>query len=398
MGSSNPKRAYLPIPTVLTPDEFVCFEIRIPHDSEHLAAFWGALDALAQRYSWGTPLTDDSEVLAAYWRDLIISNRECYEEAIFMANGGCGCCPDEVFRYTADGVRQVSRDGGETWTDDPSDPRVSGSIVPPPPWLLLPGGHECEGAITGRLNMKALSDEIFTTGAEVGLTGLAEIIALVLCSFTGGIVCAVIQLITVIVVTAINIGLDIIQAALTDEVYDTFQCILFCNIEPNATFTEAGWSGVKNDITDQLSGDAEFWLWNMVNIMGAQGLTNMCQLSLAVSGDCDDCVCEPCENTFAIVGTETDHPSEFVWSFDSADDGFGQQVVIIQFGSGGLSECCCLVSVDIVGFAPFEFYRLCGDPDQLAGNPGGASIWEYRRGTGVGGAAFGMTVTVETCP
>jgi hypothetical protein len=246
--------------------------------------------------------------------------------------------------------------------------------------------------------MKAMSDEILTTGCTAGLTGLSEIVALALCFFTGGIVCAVIQLITTIVVTLVNVGCTIIQDALTTSVYDTFQCILFCNIEADATFTEAGWTGVKNDIAEQLSGDAEFWLWNMVNIMGAAGLTNLCRLSITVTGNCDDCVCEPCEDVSAILGSEVDHPSEFVWEFASADDGFGQQAIIIQFGTGGINQCCCLALVEIEGFAPFEFYRACGDPDQVGGNPGGASIWEYRRNTGVGGAAFGMTVTVELCP
>ena len=79
MASSHPKREYLPIPENMTPENVICFCIFIPDDVEHIAIFWGALDALTQRYSWGKPLTADSETVADYWREIIAENRVNFE-------------------------------------------------------------------------------------------------------------------------------------------------------------------------------------------------------------------------------------------------------------------------------------------------------------------------------
>jgi hypothetical protein len=370
----------------------------IPRNSEHLAAFWGAIQALAQRYTWGKPLTADSDTLATFWAGIIAENRQCYEEAIFMSNGGCGCCPETLFRYTAEGIQQFSTDNGETWEDFPGDERMSGSIIPPPVWLLDPSSdHACQGANTAIINIENGTDEILGAGATT-VNQLIGVIVTAICAATGGTVCGIAALVGGGAAITISVTAAAIQAEMTPENYELLKCILFCHIEDDATFTEAGWLAVKTDIVETFGGNAEFWFWNFVNWVGPVGLTNLARLSITVSDDCSGCACEPCENAFPIVGTETDHPDEFTWVYDSEDDGFGQQVVIIQFGSGGIDQCCCLVSVDITGFAPFEFYRPCGDPDQVAGNPGSSSIWEYRRGTGVGGAAFSMTVTVEVCP
>lgn len=82
MGLKNPNREYLPIPANLTPQDFVCFCIFIPDNVEHFAVFWGALSALGERYSWGTPLTAESEIVAEYWFGIIAENRLSFDEAI----------------------------------------------------------------------------------------------------------------------------------------------------------------------------------------------------------------------------------------------------------------------------------------------------------------------------
>ena len=80
MPITNPRREILPIPAVLEPPDTICFCIELPDDREHLAAFWGALFELGKRYSWGKPLTADSETVAAYWRALMQKNYEIFEE------------------------------------------------------------------------------------------------------------------------------------------------------------------------------------------------------------------------------------------------------------------------------------------------------------------------------
>lgn len=395
----HPDREYLPIPQVLEPLERVCFQISLPHDSEHLAAFWGAIQALAKSYTWGTPRQPASFTVADYWLDIITENRVCYEEALFMANSGCGCCPETIFRYGADGLQEFSTDNGATWDDFPGDERISGSILPPPLWLIVGDDNKCNGAITARLNVKAIVDQILDSGEET-FVGLVAVVVGAVCVMTAGTVCAVATLVGVLVGSIIKFGFTVFGSAMTTQVYDDFQCILFCHIGLDASFTAGQWEGVKQDIVDfGFDENAEAMLWNLVNSLGPVGLTNVARNSILVSGDCDDCPpCDPCESAFAVVGEIEDHPDEFTWIFSSADDGFGQQVVIVQFGSGGQDQCCCIVDYGIAGFAPFHFYRVCGSPDQTAGEPESASIWEFRVGTGVGGGTFGLSLTLEVCP
>jgi len=80
MSATNPKRAIVPLPDNLTPQYTTCFCFEVPCDGQHLAAFWGALDALSKRYFWGKPLTADSEIVAEYWRCLLERNRASFDE------------------------------------------------------------------------------------------------------------------------------------------------------------------------------------------------------------------------------------------------------------------------------------------------------------------------------
>lgn len=329
----NPNREHLPLPADLTPDEFISFCITLPHDSEHLAAFWGAVQALAQRYTWGKPLTEDSETIARYWLNLINDNRECYEEAI-MASGGCGgCCDDPIYRYNADGVREVSRDGGETWTTDTGDPRVSGTILPPPLWLDPEGGNECEGAASARASIETALNQIFNTGVDVGLPALIGLVQAILCAFLGPAGCAISSIVTSIALALIEVGAEILEDAMTDDVYDDFQCILFCNIAGDATFSEAAWQQVKSDIVDQFSGDPRFVLWNVVNAIGAVGLTNAARMAIAGTGDCDDCDCTEGCTPFLLVGENLTDIGDGYWTAESVDGtaaGYpGEQIVEI---------------------------------------------------------------------
>jgi len=47
-----------------------------------MAYFWGALQALGRRSSWGKPLTADSETVAEYWAEIIQENRDYFEDAL----------------------------------------------------------------------------------------------------------------------------------------------------------------------------------------------------------------------------------------------------------------------------------------------------------------------------
>lgn len=80
MGTNNPKREVLPLPDVLEPPDTICWCIELPDDEQHLAAFWGALSALGKRYSWGKPLTADSQIVAQYWLKLLMENEASFQD------------------------------------------------------------------------------------------------------------------------------------------------------------------------------------------------------------------------------------------------------------------------------------------------------------------------------
>ncbi len=299
---TSKKREVIPLPINLTPAERVCFCINIPNDPEHFAAFWGALDALTHRYSWGKPLTSDSAIIATYWRGIIQDNRDCFEEVIKMANKGCGCFGVPAYRYDVNGIKQVSTDGGQTWQTDLTDPRNYGSILPPPIWLVPAGDHSCEGATVARNNIELLFDQILNVGFDIGLPAFIEAIAALFCAMSGGLACGLVQLLAGICTLLLQIGKAVIEAELTPAAYDTLKCIFFCHIEQDASFTEAGWQAVKLDITQQFTGDLEFVFWNTINALGASGLTNFARLAITVTANCDECVCECSDPVLGNIG------------------------------------------------------------------------------------------------
>jgi len=295
MAVGKSPRGRWAIPQNLTPAGTICWCFNLPDDPEYQAVFWGLMNDLTKRYNWGEPLTAASDTVAAYWRGIIDDNRTCFEAARDMANKGCGAEFDKVTRYNELGLLEFSVDGGLTWAEDESDPRMVGTLIPPPLWLIVGGDNRCKGAVTARLNTKLALDEIFNNGVNIGVTGLIGIIVGVICAISAGVACAVAGVAGALATIIAQVGAAILQAAMTPAVYDTFECILYCHIGLNASFTEQQWQAVKADIAIQLSGDAEFVLWNWVNMLGPAGLTNLARMSIDVIADCSGCGCS-CDN------------------------------------------------------------------------------------------------------
>lgn len=282
------------VPPNATPDTRVCFCFNLPDDAHHMAIFWGMLETLCQPRFWDSPDEATRYQMANYYRQIFADNRACFDEVLQMANRGCGCDGEPITRYNQDGLLEESTDGGETWETTLADPRLTGTIVPPPLWLLTPGDHSCEAAITARANYEAMSNEILGNAVDIGVPAFAEVVALIVCTFSAGVACAIAQLIATFAVIVIQIGASAIEAALTTEMWDAFQCILFCHSSDDAVYSESQWQAVKDDIAAQFDGNQEFWLWNLVNMLGPVGLTNMARTGVTADGDCDDCSCNPC--------------------------------------------------------------------------------------------------------
>lgn len=340
-------REVLPLPANLTPTGRVCFCINIPDDPEHFAAFWGAVGALGKRYSWGKPLSDDSDTVADYWMEIIQDNRACFEEILTMANRGCGCNGEPVYRNAADGVQQVSNDQGETWQDSLTDTRNYGSIFPPPLWLIDGGENKCKGAISARINAKFAIDKFLDVVLDQGLALIISDLNAIMCFITAGLACDVASFLFGIARMLIDLGVELIREEMSSAIYERFQCVVFCNIGDDASFSIAQWQSLKDDIQAQFTGDPRLVLWNFVNAAGASGMTALARLSVDVEGNCDSCACACGNPHVGIAGT----------SFVRRDDlGAGWYQVTCTgseenppgyYAEVLLSDCCRFVEYEI---------------------------------------------------
>lgn len=380
MPATNPKRELLPIPANLTPDEFVCFCFKLPRDTQHLGAFWGAVGALAQRYSWGKPLSADSETVAAYWQALIRENQQSFDEEIDMAGCSQPCCPDPITRVDENGVAQTSFDNGATYVPDASDVRMG--VIPLPP-LPGPDGDDkkCRAATALAEGYKSATDQLINTAnAWITVGGLIEAVTLILTAIFGFAAPIAVAIVSAVAFALFLIGSAALAAAMTTQVYHDLECIFFCRVGDDGKFTEAGWQAVKADIHGQFTGIAEFYLYNWTNALGPNGLNILTRILPVGAVDCSDCSCGSCR-------------IEDVWQYNyetaqwfqppqetentvvlTSSTGPAREVITVAFGQpypGG--RCCNIVAWEqISGNQIFIVDQWdCADQQTSGGLPSG---------------------------
>jgi len=363
-----PKRGYktsghFAIPQNLTPADRVCFCINLPADSEHLGVFWGALNRLGWRALWGEPLTADSETVAAYWQQILEDNRECFEDVLQMANKGCGEQTPQGQRVREDGLFEQTFNGID-WSLITNDPRLMGMVLFPPPPGAPSDQKRCNAAKSARDSLKLITDQLLADSAvwESIATLITAIIAL-LAQWLGSAGLIIGALAMAIAYGIWIIGSAALQAALTEEVWDTLECIFFCHFEQDGSCTEQGWQQIKQDVFEQIGGIAEVWLWNSVNGLGPVGLTNLAWAEPDAVGDCAACVCpEACTNTPIINpvygGQNLTQIDETTWQIESVPWDFNPdwQIAAIIFSESGLA-CCELGAQSPISGVP-NIYEL----------------------------------------
>lgn len=288
------RRPPFKIPAVINPPERRCIQISVPDDTEHIQIFAGLTRQLLDWQRWERdPLKRGTQV-AQVWRDVWNSIDWTGEDCM-------GCCPEPTNRrYNSDGQLEVSYDGGITWTPAPdADNRYSGAISPP---LDGADGSEkrCIGAASAMEFVKQnLIDELTEGATYADLT--AAMVALVAALGVTGVGILVAAFVAAIFIA----GVAAVQAAFTSEVWQDFQCILYCASEDDASFTEAGWQEVKTEINATYSGVVAAVLYNWVNSVGLVGLTNAARSGFAAAADCTSCECpnECIDETNIIIGS-----------------------------------------------------------------------------------------------
>lgn len=181
---------------------------------------------------------------------------------------------------------ETSPDGGTTWNEDPAaDPRTN-------PAYLLPartgGDPRCDAAEAMMQHFKAQVDA-FLAGSSVW-TIVSVFIPLLF--FIPG-VNIFIPLLFEIVSGLFAIGTEVVDAAMTEAVYDQMKCIFYCHIDADGQMSAAQLAAVQTDIDAQIGGtpnlvfDLFAGLWSEIVFSNAGAVGEY-------SGDCDECGCAYC--------------------------------------------------------------------------------------------------------
>lgn len=92
------------LPDDVAPDTSICYQVPVPNDPQHIAAFKGAIYMLAKAYSWQNDDAHTALDVAAVWLD-IFNNLETCEMVRIRIKPTDPC------------IIQLSNDGGSTWED-----------------------------------------------------------------------------------------------------------------------------------------------------------------------------------------------------------------------------------------------------------------------------------------
>lgn len=282
------KRSFLPLPSSIDGEQ--CFCITIPDGLDNKKALIDLLTVATYWFNWDRSTGDYAAQVAHRWRDLLN-----LPEGIEMSCC-CGSSGGNPTRFTSDGTLEISTDGGTTWNTFPNgDPRLNSALAQP-----LSGADgdnkKCRAAQSATEFISSqLVDQINDgmTFAQIMQLILA-VVALVLSGGSASVV--LVPIILTIVGGVLNVGATAIQGAFDATQIGILQCIMYCNMQPDGSFTEAGWQQVKLDIIDQMDVLCAEFIRDNVNVLGVVGLTNAARAGLTTGIlDCGGCGCaEPC--------------------------------------------------------------------------------------------------------
>lgn len=338
----------------------VCLEINTKWAS-HLI---GLLEALDQPDAW----QGDEETV-----DGIREQVRQLSVALMGDNMSC-CCPTPTDRrFTVEGTVEVSYDGGITWQDGGEfDPRNNTPLLPP-----LTGGEgfdaRCEASQNVASHVKAAADQLVADlGTGVNIGGLVAAIFALLFFLNILTLGSISPLLIGLAVALLAAGDSAFNAAMTADVYYTFQCIIYCHMGDDGRLETGSVPAILSDIHTKLTGIASTYLYEWVKVNGEIGVNNMAATDDGVSGDsCEDCDCEQLcspEIWELFHGTETYGANltrgEDWIQFDLtlAPVTVGEHFARLKTGSVG--ECCTIKRWELIsgGTLNISNYALCGSP------------------------------------
>jgi len=312
-----------------------------------------ALIAVAQTFSWPTRWANfdgNVDAIQAFSDDII--------RRLIMS-----CCGDEqqtiptLTQVTENYDLQISTDGGDTYYNDPRDPRLTVPTIPPLPEDTP--DRECQEAYNVRKGFESAVSQIAEVlGATLTLlaiaTAIVGIIGVLLLDPANAY-----RLIPVVISLAgylVGVTSEEYTATFTDEVFDDLECIVKCLVDENGHIDK---SALIAQINATFTGIPRNTFLMLAYVLGGIMLDVMAATNggTVPEGECDDCDCgEACPN-FAdfevayrgtVIGSPTAHKVTVESTFAS-----GHDVIIFTshpealLTSTDYSDLCCTMYIKV---------------------------------------------------
>lgn len=332
-----------PLPEDHLPEGRVCVQFEIPDDQTYAADVIGHIMQLGKWWNWEKGGGDDRRATetAQLFRKAIHETL-CVEKYRPM---GCNC-PDSstyIYTYDEDGNLQVSTDGGTTSEPAPLDDiRLNPKVVFPPVTSETGTDAKCSAADSmTKILKEQIGDQLTDDMSRYTLSQLINDWTKTMIGTSNPFE----ALVTVITNQIFALVIATVRAAITSGTYDTLNCIFYCNMESDGSFTEAEWTTVRSQILSQITGIAGVFFEHLIYLIGSGGLTNMARAAAgATDADCSDC-CPDCSTNWNLMdgshGIILGRGSEYI---DLQGQAIGGNVYGI-ISTGDAAICCQVVLI-----------------------------------------------------
>lgn len=269
-----------------------------------------------------------------------------------MANRGCGCRAPTDIRLAAGGGFEASFDNGLTWEQWNGSPDIGGNVpvVPLPPGMT-PTNGSCSGAESTAEVFKLFVD--FICGNETAWDAITTLLPLILSALLVyfGIGSVVAAIVGVIVVAIFTFTREAFCAMFDEELWEEFRCILYCNINSDASYTHAQLENILQEVFatdwDEL---AKRWFQVIIGVVNTGGMTNAARTFVNLIADCSECGCTCDDLSIGGIGTDLEAAPDIgagwwrvttEFGFPPFPSGNGDFYAIIN-----IPACCCLTAYD----------------------------------------------------
>jgi len=287
----------------------------------------GALSQLRMKSTWLTATDADNRL--AIDRATLLTNMLA---APGVATPGVDPPPPIWTRYNPmTGDVETSTDMGSTWVPSPaSDPRTIVFVGNP-----MTVDQKCNSAASATRYIARLIGNV-ADGIGAGATALGISSSLVAWLAPVGQYAVLVLVLVDLAAALIAIGAGVITGAMTSTVYDTLECILYCNMSDDGFLTAAAMSNVLDDIGTQIGGTPEIILDALFSVMGWANITNAGYLQLDTD-TCTGCGCTWCYDFDFTAGPETwlsNDGAQLIPPWSTIDRGGNPAYRIVQIHTG----------------------------------------------------------------